>query len=129
MEAVLSFARHEFRLSAPRRQGGGTLREHLRAVQRQTGKAPAGLLGPPKPPGAALLWRAFLDLHGGRASDMGSPQPIAWRDIAAWQDATGERLRRAELDLIRALDHEFRAAHAAAGSGPAADADDDWSRD
>ena len=132
MADLLAFARHEFRLAAPHgRAGAGTLRDHLRAVERQTGRTPAGLRGPRRPAGTDALWRAFLDLHTQRGHDGGEPLPLAWRDVEAWCALRRVRLRPVDLDALRLLDREYLAsrAGAAAAPDPAGGGDDDWSRD
>lgn len=58
---------------------------------------------------------------------MAGPQPIALSEIVAWCSLNGRNLAAADLEILRTLDAEFRAAQAEAA--PEGDADDDWSRD
>jgi hypothetical protein len=125
VERLKAFARHEFSLSRARK-GGGTLRSHYLAIQRQTGKPPAGLMGPERPAGSDMIWRAFLDLHAGRAStDMGTAQPIPLAEIEAWGRMHHRQITPHDLLLLRMLDAEYR--NSTAEAPPAADADNDWS--
>nr|WP_198373832.1 hypothetical protein [Roseomonas rosulenta] len=46
---------------------------------------PAGLVGPPRPPGSEAVWRAFGELDAQRLhTESGIPQAIQHRDVEAW---------------------------------------------
>lgn len=125
MESVTAFVRHEARLGAPH-PGGGTLRAHLERARRQSKRPPAGLIGPPLPAGAGLVWGLFLDLHASRQWSEAGPQAIALRDLEAYCRLYGVTLARADLILLRLMDATFRNSQR---DTPARDADDDWSTD
>ncbi|WP_456308255.1 phage tail assembly chaperone [Roseomonas rosulenta] len=82
-------------------------------MQRQTGRPPAGLLGPPRPPGSDAVWRAFGELDAQRQfSESGIPQPIQHRDVEAWCRTMRVSLHPAEIVAVLALDGERRAVEA-----------------
>ncbi|WP_198368758.1 phage tail assembly chaperone [Roseomonas rosulenta] len=84
------------------------------AAQRQTGRIPAGLMGPPRPAGSDAVWRAFGELDAQRQhSDAGIPQPIQHRDVEAWCRTMRVPLHPAEIVAVLALDGERRAVEAA----------------
>lgn len=100
----MAFARHQFELSAPQ-DDGLPLIDHLRSVERQTGRAhPMIADGPPIPPGCAQLWIDFLELHGSRGSAGFGMARITFADIRAWQDVRGVRFDQWEIDCIRKVD-------------------------
>lgn len=100
----MAFARHQFELSAPQ-DDGLSLIEHLRAVERQTGKVHSLIAnGPALPRGCSQLWADFIELHGSRGSTGFGAARITFADLKAWQDVRGVRLDPWELDTIRAVD-------------------------
>jgi hypothetical protein len=86
---------------------GSTEREHLESVERQTGKRPPSLDGPPLPPDGEHVWRWFVALSGGRGGNGFGPNPIGWVDLAAWISLTGIIVRPAELEAIMAVDRAW----------------------
>ena len=102
---MVEFAQHEFRLST-RQKDGATLREHLEAVQRQTGKKPEELCGPELPPEGAHWWHWWCELAQGRQNGL-AVSPITWADVAAWAALTGRQLDPFDLNAIRAIDAAF----------------------
>lgn len=90
------------------------MRNHLQAVQAQTGVAPAELATPPAPAALAYLLDAFAELTAARGSGFGSPQPISWSDMAAWSRLTGQPLAPWEAQALRALDLAWLGAWSAA---------------
>lgn len=106
-EEFASYARSQFELSA-KQPDGATLREHLEAVQARTGRVPATLANAPTlPNGCELLWRAFLQLHGRRASSGFGPTPILYSEIDAYQRVTGHGLAAWEIGAILAADDAY----------------------
>lgn len=91
---------------------GGTEREHLESVERQTGKRPASLDGPDLPADATHVWLWFLDLSSTRGSNGFGPNPLAWTEIAAWASLTGIIVRPAEIEALLILDHAWLADYA-----------------
>ena len=90
---------------------------------------PAGLVGPPRPPGSEAVWRAFGELDAQRLhSESGIPQPIQHRDVEAWCRTMRLPLHPAEIVAVLVLDGERRAVEAerfASGTRPDPDEDDD----
>jgi hypothetical protein len=100
----MAFARHQFELSQPQ-DDGLALIEHLRSVERQTGKVhPLVANGPTMPRGCSQLWVDFLELHGSRGSTGFGAARITFTDLKAWQDVRGVRLDAWEIDAIRKVD-------------------------
>jgi len=94
------------RLSIPQ-SDGATLREHLQAAYRMTGRADPALLERP-PPGSDVLLQAFYALHSTRQEGGAIPQT----EIAAYQANQGLRLSAWELDTLAAMDNAaMRALH------------------
>lgn len=74
---------------------------------------PAGLIGPPRPPGSDAVWCAFGELDAQRQhSESGIPQPIQHRDVEAWCRTMRVPLHPAEIVAVLALDGERRAVEA-----------------
>jgi hypothetical protein len=98
-----------FKLSRP--VGSSTLREHLEADERRTGKR-AWELDECKIPKEALhIWRWFLELDATRQNGM-DINPISYSEIAAWSKLTGNRPRRHEVEVLRQIDGLYLAEHA-----------------
>jgi len=88
---------------------------------------PAGLIGPPRPPGSEAVWRAFGELDAQRFhTESAIPQPIQHRDVEAWCRTMRVPLHPAEIVAVLALDGERRAVAAEQISlRAAADPDED----
>jgi len=87
-----------------RKDGKGiTVREHLQAIQRQTGEVLDELQGEPIPPEMLYLWGIFVDLNSGRTYGM-SPNPLTFTDIAAYAALTQVDFRAWEVSLIKQVD-------------------------
>lgn len=99
-----------FRLAEAR--GDVTLREHLEAVERQTGRRPRDLDGPPLPDCVAHVWSWWQDLHVARGGTGFGPAPIGWQDVAAWSALTGTITRPAEIRLLMDIDRAWLEAQA-----------------
>jgi hypothetical protein len=78
-------------------------------VERQTGKRPAGLEGPPLPADGEHVWHWFLDLSAARGSNGFGPNPISYPDLAAWVAMTGIIVTPSEVAALLALDREYLA--------------------
>lgn len=90
-------------MSSP--QGDGiSLREHLKAVEKQTGEKPDQLVGPEFPFGADLIWDAFRDLDRSRGSNGMGPSRISEQDIYFWCANRRRRLPVWVIDVIKRLD-------------------------
>lgn len=100
----MTFARHQFELSAPQ-DDGSPLLAHLEAVERATGK-PHQMLAdaPPLPGGCETLWRDFLEMHHCRGSTGFGAMRITFTDMDAWQRLRSTMLKPWEIDLIRRTD-------------------------
>jgi hypothetical protein len=99
------FASFQFELGAE--EEGGTVLEHLLAIQQATGQVPQMLLDAPEcPEGCEDLWQAFCELSDCRAWPYG-PRRITYSDIDAFQRVTGRKLATWELEAIRRADAEW----------------------
>ena len=58
--------------------------ESLRQVERQTGKRPKALDGPPLPVAARHLWSWFVELNAGRSWIGFRPAALSYTEIDAW---------------------------------------------
>lgn len=89
-------------------QDGATVRQHLEAIQRQTGFTPDALaFAPPLPEGLEPLWHDFWALHSGRGNSGFGPAQITFADIDAYQRVTGVRFQPWQLDAIRRADGAY----------------------
>lgn len=86
----MAFAEHNFRLDV-RRPDGSTERDHLEAAQRQIDNIPnwkgnreAVPPSPPFPTQLAYLWRWFVELSMGIASNGMGPAVVTWEALDAW---------------------------------------------
>lgn len=86
---------------------GATKRQALESVERQTGKRPAELIGPPIPLALAYLWRWFLDIHRGRGSTGYGPAALSYGEIDAWRRLMSADPSPWEIDILRALDAAY----------------------
>lgn len=102
----MEFAAFQFELAAE--EEGGTVLEHLQAVQQQTGQVPQMLLdAPPLPEGCEDLWGIFRELHSCRGAGVSAPQRITYLDLYAFQRVSGLNLQGWELEAIRQADAAF----------------------
>lgn len=89
-------------------------------MERQKGRRPSRLDGPPLPPDGAHIWEWFGELDAARGSNGFSPNPISYQDVSAWVDLTGTITRPTEVRAIMLLDRLRRsvwAKHAAPAKG------------
>lgn len=87
---------------------GGSLREHLESVERQSGFHDP-LLDSVKPPeGFEYLLQVWLEVRGGASEGFGGVR-LTWRDLADYQAVTGITLDAFEVEAIMAVDGAFRA--------------------
>ena len=86
---------------------GATLRQHLQAVERQTGRKPAQLEMPDLPVELSHAWNWFLELHQRRTYSERGPNPVAWPDLLAWREIRGKRPTQFEWDCLLSLDGAF----------------------
>jgi hypothetical protein len=87
---------------------GGTVLDHLRAIEEQTGQTPQMLLDAPHlPAGCEELWRVFSELHSCRGNSGFGPLRITYADIDAFQRVSGVMLQPWELDAIRRADAAY----------------------
>ncbi len=103
LEDLTHFAEHQFALNR-QHPDGSTERDHLESVERQTGRRPAALDGPPLPPDVAHVWFWFLELSAARGSNGWGPNALGFADIFAWISLTGTLTRPPEIAAILMLD-------------------------
>ena len=88
---------------------GGVLRDHLKSVERQTGRTPPELIGPPFPRAMSFVWSTFQELHNERKTDgFGGISAISSLDILAWCVVSQVKLSPFEVKAIKAVDMAFR---------------------
>lgn len=91
----------------PQGQPGETTRMHLQAAAAKGDPRARAALEPPPVPWAAMhLWEWFLELNGARPITA-PPTPLGYDAIAVWARLTGRRLRRIELEWLKALDRAW----------------------
>jgi len=76
----------------------GTLRSHLKMIEKQTGKRPPELDDVKIPEGAGYIWEQYWSLAGGDG--------ISYTELAAYQSVTGCTLTALEVKAIMAMDRE-----------------------
>ena len=87
---------------------GATLREHLEAVERKTGKRAKELDECEIPEEVAHIWEWFLALCATRTSNgFGLKNPIQYAEMLAWSALKGFDLHQFEIVAIRALDQLY----------------------
>lgn len=82
---------------------GATLRDHLLAAARQTGRADPRLTQAIAP-AAAALWGTFGRLSRTRAHGFSGPQPIGPQDLQAWCQLQRVHLTSWEVDTLAEMD-------------------------
>lgn len=87
------------------------MREHLEAVERQTGEAPEALQTGEVPEDAIHVWQWFCRLSARRQSGMG-PAPIGWPQIRDFFDLIRIRPDEWEVRAIELLDNAWLNAQA-----------------
>lgn len=87
---------------------GSTIREHLEAAARRTGRLPDRLATAPRlPVGCELLWLDFVELSAARSVTMAGAARISHHDIDAYQRVHGVRFAPWQIDAIRRADAAF----------------------
>lgn len=113
-QALVAHAKAVFKLSQ-KQSDGKTLREHLQAVERSTGRRPPELEVPTLPQSCAGLWPIFIELHNRRAQGFGSAA-IDEARLLHWQQLHATRLSPWEIEAIFTLDNAWLASEAEANS-------------
>lgn len=103
IDELLDYAEHEFSISKPDKNGTSQ-REHLLEVQRQTGKTPKELEGPPFPTLVSHIWSAFIALSSARSMGMSGPDSLSYTEIKNWMDVTNNRLSARDVEALKSLD-------------------------
>lgn len=97
------YAEWDFKLAIPDKDGVPE-REHLRQVERQTGRVPLPLISPEFPLEIQYLWSLFLELSGTRSQGHSGPLPISYQEILAWRELTGNEISPWEIEVIKRID-------------------------
>ena len=78
--------------------------DHLKKVAHITGIKPEALELPELPLQVSHLWSVYCDLHRGRPVGFNGPEPISYRHILDWKEATGGILSHRDVATIIKLD-------------------------
>ncbi|MDY4280865.1 MAG: hypothetical protein SOX56_07345 [[Pasteurella] mairii] len=100
---MLDYAKFEFELDKKPKGSEATQRQHLQAIQDNTGITLAELDRSPPHGLVAYLLDYFYELSLSRQSGMGL-SPILYAEIVAWCQLTHTCLARWELETIKRLD-------------------------
>lgn len=76
-------------------------------MERQIGRKPDELIGPPFPDLLANVWSAFFDLNSTRSMGPNGPDPISFLEIKAYMDLTGTVLDSREIAALKRLDKTY----------------------
>ncbi|QLB44479.1 phage tail assembly chaperone [Mannheimia pernigra] len=97
------YAEKTFQLDKKLKGSESTLREHLQAIETQTGITPEELHNPEPSPAVAYLLGWFFELAMSRQSGM-SLNPISYAEIEAWNRLFSRHLEQWEIRTIKQLD-------------------------
>lgn len=104
---MIAAGERELCLAQPH-SGGGTLRDHLLAAERQ-GARPAELLAaPPMPAAAEALWSFFLTLHAARGAAVTGLAPLGFAELEAAARLAQVQLTPWEVETLMDLDRMAR---------------------
>lgn len=107
METVLEAVKARTKLLLPPAtapKSKGSLRDHLEAVEKQTGHRDERLDEPEMPCGWEPTWNAFWLMYSG--------QVLTFAEIDAWSRLTGEVLTPHEAEMLRKMSVvAFKEAH------------------
>lgn len=103
---MLAYAKKEFELDKKPKDSDCTLREHLLAIQEQTGSVPEELENIEISPAISYLLGFFYELSLSRQSGMGFC-PITYAEIEAWNRLLQIELAVWEIKVIKQLDVIF----------------------
>lgn len=87
----------------PKKPEGGTLRDHLESVFRQTGHRDDRLDSVRPPEDAAYLLTVWSQIRRGVAETMAGLR-VTWQDLKAYQDVNGIEFDAFEVDAIMAME-------------------------
>jgi len=103
----VAWAGHQFKLNL-QDENGTTERDHLKQVERQTGRKLKALEPPtPFPSLIAHVWSAFIALNSSRESGFSGPTAISYVQIKAWKELTETSILPWEIEAIKRLDSEY----------------------
>jgi hypothetical protein len=102
----VDYAEWDFKLAIPDKDGVPE-REHLRQVEKQTGRTPLALISPEFPVELEYLWDYFLELSATRPQGYSGPLSITYQEIAAWKDLTGKIVTPMDVEVIKRLDQTY----------------------
>lgn len=100
-----------FRLDV-RRDDGQSLRAHLEAAERSTGRTPERLKVEPIPAWATWYVSAWSELASGRSYGAMGITPLTWVDIAAWRATMAVPTDHRDIRIIRYIDSVWTTVHA-----------------
>jgi len=108
-EELIAFAEQEFR-AARVKADGSTERQHNEAADRIRAGLPKKKQAKQQsgrasfcPPDLIYLWNWFVELLGGSSGGGSGPAIIAWVDVKAWSEMTGEVVEPWEVRLMMRL--------------------------
>lgn len=83
---------------------GSTIKEHLKQVEKQTGRTPKELIKPPFPESLGHVWLAFLELSPSRGYSEFGMMPLTYTEIKSYLEVTGTILDPREVSVLKSLD-------------------------
>jgi hypothetical protein len=108
---LLQAAHHHAMLDKPAdKDGKFTVREHIAAAVARGKMSPEELDGPEIPDAGWYLWEWYGELAACRTHSgvSGAPEPITYRDIAAWAELMHRHLTPEEVEALLAIDRVSR---------------------
>lgn len=103
---MLNYAEQEFKLNKRPKDSDSTLKEHLIAIEAQTGITPEELNNPEPNLAVFHLFGIFQQLSLSRQSGM-ALNPISYGEIVAWTQLYQTPLAMWEIETLKRLDLIF----------------------
>lgn len=99
--------RYAVRYDTPEKNSKGEWETRIERNARfgQSDKTPER---PELPEYARHVWEWFMQISRQRQGGFNGPEPISWRDIAAWRDLTGTLITDTEIEMLVAMDAAYR---------------------
>jgi hypothetical protein len=89
---------------------GKSLKDHLEALQRFSGKRDSRLDTTQIPTAGFFLWKTFWSLSARRTSNGFGPNPLMFSEVQAYTELFEETLGPRELEILFQMDDAFLSA-------------------